>query len=335
MNNIRKEGFEGDYMVFVNCMTYNQSLFIEKTLSGFIMQNTNFPYVCVILDDASTDGEQTVLFSFIEREFDMANAIKHEDDEAKTIISRSLKNNNCTFVIRFLKENHYSKRESKLHLLQPWKDKSKYVALCEGDDYWTDPLKLQKQVDLLESHQEVSLCFHPVRVLYPDMTFGRNPYPNDIPVETTSNYLAKSNYIATASAVYRNDNDYFNILATLGKMPFGDYSLWILCSQYGKIYCIQDIMAVYRVGSGVWSTKTRFEQYFDSAIGYSKIYTLFNSKEDKEEFDKLIWNFAAKAKIEYNYILESREYKLGSLMLKPIRIVVNAYRLLRQKFSFR
>lgn len=123
-------------MVSICCLTYNHSAFISECLDGFLGQKTSFPFEILIHDDASTDGTQEI--------------IKDYSEKYKDVI----------FPL-FEKENQFSKYSGNMDVVFNYsRARGKYIAYCEGDDYWTDPLKLQKQVDFLESHPEYSVCFH-------------------------------------------------------------------------------------------------------------------------------------------------------------------------------
>lgn len=153
-------------MVCVQCMTFNHKPFIEETLRGFAMQQTTFPVVTLVTDDASTDGEQELLWMWVadNLDFTAADAYERNIDYAH-LISAPLKSNPLhTVVFMLLKENHYSQGKAKLPYLKEWMDSAKYYAFCEGDDYWTEPLKLQRQVDFMESNPTVSVTCHRYKV---------------------------------------------------------------------------------------------------------------------------------------------------------------------------
>ena len=121
--------------VFIRCLTYNHEKFIENTLKGFVMQRTDFPFLAVVIDDFSTDGTADIIRTY-ERQY---------PDIIKGI---------------YLPYNHRQVKADKRKYYQEYINKATYWAECEGDDYWTDPLKLQKQVDFLESHPDYSVTFH-------------------------------------------------------------------------------------------------------------------------------------------------------------------------------
>jgi len=148
------------YKVYVRTITYNQAPYIEDTLNGVAIQQTNFPFVQHIVDDCSTDGEQEVIKSWMNHVCDMEHAEYFENDISTITIVENKKNPNHTIVAYFLKKNLFYEEVKKVELYTLWRKVCPYEAFCEGDDYWTDPLKLQKQVDFMESHLDCSICFH-------------------------------------------------------------------------------------------------------------------------------------------------------------------------------
>ena len=156
---------ENTFKLYVRCMTYNQHHYIKDTMDGFVMQQTTFPYVCCIVDDASTDGEQDVIRGYVKENFDpsASDAFLDKDTEYGIVTYvPHVSNKNCYFLIILLKENHYqSGREYETtKYIQEWIGKTQYVALCEGDDYWIYPGKLQNQIDFLDEHPEVVVSCH-------------------------------------------------------------------------------------------------------------------------------------------------------------------------------
>ena len=124
-------------LVAIQCFVYNHESFLHDCFEGFVMQQTNFPFVAIVHDDASTDGSAAII---------------HEYKEKYPHIFQPI----------YETENQYSKRDGSLdHIMDDAIEATgaKYVAMCEGDDYWIDPLKLQKQVDFMEENEECVLCF--------------------------------------------------------------------------------------------------------------------------------------------------------------------------------
>ena len=149
---------EYKYMIVTRCFTFNHAPYIKDAMNGFTMQETTFPIITCIVDDASTDGEQEVIRQYLSEHFQLPYR-SEETNDYYLICANHNTNPNCTFVVLFLKYNHYRKK-SKLPYISEWCDKAKYLAFCEGDDYWTDDLKLQKQVNFLENNPEFIECTH-------------------------------------------------------------------------------------------------------------------------------------------------------------------------------
>lgn len=145
------------YKVCVRSCTYNQILFVEDCLRGVSMQKTDFPFVHQVVDDCSTDGQQEFIKLYIERECDLSNAEYYDNDLCSIIISKYRNNANCTLVVYFLKKNLYEAQEKKRFLYMSWRKVCPYEAICEGDDYWTDPMKLKRQVEFLDINESYSV----------------------------------------------------------------------------------------------------------------------------------------------------------------------------------
>ena len=318
------------FCVRVICMTYNQSKYIEETMNGFCMQQTNFPFLCTIFDDNSTDGEQEVIKKYLDTHFIMDNdaiMVRDETDDYTLIYTKHKTNTNCFFAVYFLKYNHYQLKKNRAqYLFTEWQD-IKYLAICEGDDYWIDPLKLQKQVDFLESHPDYVLCFHKVKVLLANKGILVDDFiTHDSPKESSFSDLAsKGNYIHTPSVVYRNIPEVKKELEKLGPITIGDYVTYLLLAQYGKIRKLDDIMAVYRYGVGVWSGNEnefnkKLRMYHDiSKVSVvvrdcfkSEIYDLVNKREH------ICLDMYNGKKNDIITILNSPSYKLGHFVLYPL-----------------
>ena len=130
-----------DPLVSIRCTVYNHEPFLRQCLDGFVMQQTTFPFEAIVHDDASTDGSVAIIREYAEKYPDIIKPI-------------------------YETENQYSKRDGSLRkiLEAATHPSAKYIATCEGDDYWTDPQKLQIQVDFLESHPDYSLSAHDFKV---------------------------------------------------------------------------------------------------------------------------------------------------------------------------
>ena len=230
------------------CLAYNQEPFIRECLNGFVMQKTNFPFEVLINDDASTDKTADII-----REY-----------EAKYP---------HLFRCVYQTENQWGKKEIGKDILFPM-IRGQYVALCEGDDYWTDPLKLQKQVDFLDAHPDFSVCFHPVTVHYNDASLPDEIFPEDkyrlYKTELSLKDLLDHNFIQTNSVVYRwrFHQDSLDSIPS-GILP-ADWFLHLLHAQTGKIAFLPDVMAVYRRNKGgIWTGMMKTEEWFEkSGLAY-------------------------------------------------------------------
>lgn len=156
------------YMVVTICYTYNQASYILDTLKGFIIQQTTFPSVFIVIDDASTDGEPDLLRHWADDNLDFTdieNSIRKETSFGEIFYAKHKDNPHNFFTILLLSENHYDKESLKLSYVEDWTRNSKYIAFCEGDDYWIDSFKLQKQVNFLEDHNDYGLVHSNFRVI--------------------------------------------------------------------------------------------------------------------------------------------------------------------------
>ena len=152
-----------NFFLYVECTTFNHAGFVKDALNGFCIQKTDFPFVCIILDDASTDGTQNVIKEYVFAHFNVTS--KEDNDDYTLLFAQHKENESCFFAAYFLKYNHYSIGKSKQCYLDAWNIDCKYMAICEGDDYWTIPEKLQIQVNYLEEHPEITLSCHRYTIL--------------------------------------------------------------------------------------------------------------------------------------------------------------------------
>jgi glycosyltransferase involved in cell wall biosynthesis len=281
------------FLVSVRCFTYNQSAYIKDALNGFVVQQTNFPFVVLVVDDASTDGEQEVIRKFMAEEFDLSDtsvAYEKETEYAYIQYAQHKTNKNCFMVAMFLKENHYSQKKKKFPYLAEWRDGVKYEAICEGDDYWIDPLKLQKQVDFLEKNPAFLMsvskaCFFSET----NKEFVFMPYnaeEQSVTLKPANVILKGGLYINTCSIVYRSELDNYMKRKYIKNSPIGDYPLQIVAAMEGKIFYFGDSMCVYRVNNNQsWvgrqaqiDIKTRVDRVCDEVemlLGFAKDYPVY------------------------------------------------------------
>lgn len=210
-------------MVSICCITYNHEPYIRECLEGFMMQKTSFPFEVLIHDDASTDKSAEIIREYEQKYPDIIKPI-------------------------YQTENQYSKGVGISITYQFSRAKGKYIAMCEGDDYWTDPFKLQKQVDFLEENLDYVICFHSAYIV-DDNNNIISEFNEDLVPDTTDikDLITKEWYISTASILYRKSSisdfpEWFN------KTKNGDYTIQLILTAKGeKIKFLQDFMSCYRI----------------------------------------------------------------------------------------
>lgn len=218
-----------EILVSVCCMTYNHVSFIRQCLDGFMMQKCSFNFEVLIHDDASTDGTQDIIQEY-EKKY--PNIIKPI----------------------YQLENQYSKGIDPNVKYNFSRARGKYIAICEGDDYWTDPYKLQKQVDFLESHPDYVMCSHRFNQYIQDknlleeekdLTFQGSDYD-------LKNLIGGKWLTQTLTVMYRRSALDLKEYESYGMSM--DIILFYALLKNGKGYCFPDIMGTYRLhGGGVWS----------------------------------------------------------------------------------
>lgn len=232
-------------LVVIRCITYNHEKYIRDTLNGFLIQRTDFPFVAIVHDDASTDST--------------ADIIREYADKYPHIIKPL-----------FETENQFSKRDGSLRKIMNQATNElgpKYVACCEGDDYWSDPLKLQKQVDFLESNPDYNMVATNCQYLKgTELTPGRWNVENECDARFEDVVRNGGNYLITPSIIMRYDT-YKGIPAEVTSQYVGDYPLQIYFAYVGKIRILKDITCVYRVmAEGSWSAKSFRNKTRESVI---------------------------------------------------------------------
>lgn len=287
--NISVPNPEKNYKVLVRCITYNHSKFICDALNGFSIQETDFPFICIVVDDASKDGTQDVIKQYANDNCDMSKSEISEDDISVYIRVPHKINTNCVFLFCLLKLNLYGKPE-KQEIYKPYRVVCEYEALCEGDDYWIDPLKLQKQVDFLEKNTAFLMsvskaCFFSET----NKEFVFMPYnaeEQSVTLKPANVILKGGLYINTCSIVYRSELNNYMKRRYIKNSPIGDYPLQIVAAMEGKIFYFGDSMCVYRVNNNQsWvgrqaqiDIKTRVDQVCNEVemlLGFAKDYPFF------------------------------------------------------------
>lgn len=242
-----------DFKVCVKCSTYNHSKYITDAMDGFCMQITDFPFVCLIVDDCSTDGEPVVINSYIDKYFNVIECpirnLKDMSEHAEVVFARNIKNPNCYFAVYFLTYNHYSIKKSKLNYLKEWRDNISLEALCEGDDYWTSANKLQIQVDFLEQHPDYSMCFTNSIVHYEqgypkDHEFAEIESRDYNGLELFNKWIVPTGTVVLKTSIY--ESDMYRILSSDKRIIYSDLLLFLSCASIGNVFGLGETTGVYR-----------------------------------------------------------------------------------------
>ncbi|THU41532.1 glycosyltransferase [Niastella caeni] len=231
------------YLLDIPMCVYNHEKFIAQTIEGVLRQKTDFKYRLIIGEDCSTDASRPIIEKYLRSYPDKLKVFFHEKNVGPYVNSKVV-----------------------------WKEcVSKYVALCDGDDYWCDDTKLQTQVDILEKHPEYVGCFHNTEERYEDDDTASFLYCNYPTARTISfNDLSFENVIPTCSIVYRNQL-FGDFPEWHSKLKMGDWPLHLLNAQYGDFWYLPKVMGVHRIHSnGIWTLqeRERMRQYIIEAYNY-------------------------------------------------------------------
>ncbi|MER2125799.1 glycosyltransferase [Solibacillus sp.] len=222
-------------LVSIHCLTYNHEKFIAEAIESFLMQKTNFKFEILIHDDASTDKTPEIIKAYALQYPELIKPV-------------------------FQSENQYSKSKSfnTVNLFNLTRAKGKYIAVCEGDDYWTDPDKLQKQVELMEGHPDCKLCVHGghiVTATEKKILYKNRPSKKDKMFAADEVIEGGGGLFLTNSMMFCT-KDALETPEFLDKAPVSDYPYVIHFALLGNVYYIDECMSAYRVGhSSSWTTR--------------------------------------------------------------------------------
>lgn len=310
MQNVNPYRLMSNSLLTIVINFYNHAKYVKNTIDSLLSQKTSFKFTILIHDDCSNDGTTDLLKHYYSLFPDKIELICQSENQYKKGV------------------NVWAKYQLPLV-------KTKYVALCDGDDYWVDSNKLQKQVDFLEKNQDFVICYHRVYTINERMQMSEEElnYLNKPHIYTIED-LANGNFMHTPSVVFRNIQ---NLPKWYSEIKVGDYPLFMLAAATGKIYYMPDFMAVYRVHSGgIWSSinqKNRLVhwvemleyliQEFSDSISvntllrkqYSKhcsnLSVLFLEESNSEDFEKYMERAikadSASAKLYYNELSRLRQ----------------------------
>jgi glycosyltransferase involved in cell wall biosynthesis len=245
--------------VSVCIITYNQEKFISQAIESVLMQETDVNYEIVIGEDCSTDKTGEIV-----KEYGRKYADK---------------------IVPLFNNSNSGMHRNQARALKACQ--GKYVALLDGDDYWTCPCKLQKQVDFLEINKECTICFHKTEVFYEDKSKKAYNSPVQDQKKISTIYdLLEENSMQTSSVMFRNR--LFNELPDFYfKVVIPDYYLHLINAHYGNIGYIDEVMSAYRIHKdGIWSMKQE-KNVIRNVFNIIEIFNEFNIYTDYKYNDKI------------------------------------------------
>ena len=250
-------------LVSISCITFNHGEYLKEALDGFLMQERDFDIEILIHDDHSTDDTTDIIKAYTGKYPDIMRPVYEEENQYSKGIS------NISGVFNFPRA------------------RGKYIAMCEGDDYWSDPLKLKKQTAYMEAHSECALCCHAAGIVAEDGSFRTvkqlRPFEKT-GVIRAENVISKKENIPTASLFFRTEY--------AGKLPqwyfdcpVGDIPLQLAMLMNGSVYYFNEPMSMYRIGcAGSWgesmeadAAKLKWEKHFEAM---SRLYAEFDKDTD-------------------------------------------------------
>lgn len=257
-------------IVSVTVATYQHVNYIKQCLDGILMQKTDFPYEIILGEDGSVDGTQEICKEYAEKYPDKIRLFIR-DRKLSQYIGKNGK------VTRF---NGIWNRMSA---------RGKYIAWCEGDDYWIEPLKLQRQVDFLESHQDYSMCFHNAIQKWEcdkkEGPFAKISNRNYSGIEIFNKWI-----VPTASSMFRKEiifSDMYRNSISNSDFLFGDNILFLCAAEMGRIWGMKECMCVYRRHEGGMVFNFSEERLLKMNVNDRAVYSLFGNKYKKVAISRI------------------------------------------------
>ncbi len=289
---MEKNSQQGVPLVSIQCLVYNHEPYLRQCLDGFVMQKTTFPFEAIVHDDASTDGSAAIIREYAEKYPDIIKPI-------------------------YETENQYSKHDGSLRRImdEAMHPDSKYIALCEGDDYWTDPKKLQCQVDFLERNVEYTMCFHRANTIFFDTGEENNTFPGNVFRNIQNRDYASTELfeiwtVPTASMLYRKECQFYPLKHRY-KMLYGDIVRVLSCASLGKIRGLDKMMSVYRIQPNglTFGSGSNYRFVMCSPEHYMFIKDNFPNVNKTVINRAISYRFWERVSYQSNFSLRMRDYK--------------------------
>lgn len=291
MNEIKRK-----YEACVLCWTYNHGAYIVDALNGFSCQNTSFPYVCVIVDDASTDNEKEVIEDYLKKNFltKEDECLKREtNNNYEMVLTRHKTNVNCFFAVFYLKYNHYQKNmfKERWNYVSEYRDRAHIIAYCEGDDYWISSDFLQASYDYLNANNDYSSVFGNKIVCNKDgVRIKTIKFKGGLDIHD----IMRGYNMGLRNICFRKE-----VLDTPPVFPdYRDLLVYYKCAKCGKMKYIDTDFAVYRLtGGGVYSSLNENSKIRDKIYHYYELHKQANFKYQKDCIYyqmKVLWSYLSK-----------------------------------------
>lgn len=284
-------------LVSICTLVYNHEPYLRECFDGILMQKTNFAFEVLVHDDASTDNSAAIIREYTAKYPNIFKPI-------------------------YQTENQYSKGIKVNATYQYPRAKGKYIAICEGDDYWIDPLKLQKQVDILEQNSDIGLVYTQVEAFDSNGAVGQFAFE-----VKDAKALLFVNGIANLTTCYRRDllTAYFNDVSPENKnWLMGDYPMWFYFLYNSKAYFLSDTTARYRIRQNSASHSTDINKVVEFEKSALNVRTYFIDKfwNNDEKLLRKVYALATKYIFQL-YLVNNKDREAFEIFFNNFKYLYN------------